>query len=70
MAMLLRGETRSGRSAKMSSPILMSLVANTPNPMSGVGLMVYAGCVPDDALGFGTGWGYPGALITLSFVGP
>ena len=26
--------------------------------------------MPYDALGFGTGWGYPGELITLAFVGP
>lgn len=45
---------------------MMFLVANTPNPLSGVGLMIYAGFVP---LGFGTGLGYPGALITLAFVG-
>ena len=31
--------------------------------------MTYAGCVPDDVLTFGTGWRYPGALITLAFVG-
>ena len=68
--MLLAGETRSGRSAKMSSPILMSLVANTPNPISGVVLMTYAGCMPHDVLGFGTGLGYPGVLTTLAFVGP
>ena len=38
--------------------------------MSGVGLVMYVGCMPDDTLGFGTGWGYLGVLITLYFVGP
>lgn len=48
----------------------MSLVANTPNPIFGDGLITYAGCVPYDVLGFGTGLGYPGVLVTLDFVGP
>jgi hypothetical protein len=58
------GATRSGRSARMSSPRLMSRLAKSPRPISTVGLTSYR----SRRRGFGIRAGWPGVLTTFATV--